>query len=91
VGSGLSPRPSGGTWFLVLGSYPHGESGKAEARLGFVQGHGISASIVDTDNYPGFRSGYLSVVVGPYSKAEARRVMLAMKSVVPDAYLRSGW
>lgn len=84
-------QPSSGTWFVVLGSYPKHESERANQRLRYVQGLGYSASIVDTDNYPGFRGGLYSVVVGPYSKADAKSLLGRMKPSVSDAYIKSGW
>lgn len=90
-GEGVATPAAGATWFIVLGSYPHHEDLKAEERLSFVQGRGVSATKVDTGNYPGFRKGYYSVVVGPFGKSEARRLLPGMKLIVNDAYIRSGW
>lgn len=85
------PRPTSGTWFVVLGSYPKAEPGKANQRLRYVQGLGYQANMVDTDNYPGFRSGLWSIVVGPYSKSDAKGLAGQMKGSIPDAYIKSGW
>lgn len=85
------PAVSGGTWFIVLGSFPKSQSERANRRLKYVQGLGIEASIVDTDNYPGFRSGLYAVVLGPFSKGDARSRLASMKSAVPDAYAKSGF
>lgn len=82
---------SSGTWFVVCGSYAKHESEKANQRLRYIQGLGYEASIVDTNNYPGLKDGLYAVVVGPYSKADARSLMGRMKSAVPDAYIKSGW
>ncbi|MFN6962329.1 MAG: hypothetical protein ACK4S4_01035 [Pyrinomonadaceae bacterium] len=90
-GEGVDQPQSTGTWFVVLCSYPRDESTRADERLRFVQSRGISAPKVDTDKYPGFSRGYYSIIVGPYSKSEAIRLMKDMRSVVPDAYVRSGW
>jgi hypothetical protein len=84
-------QTSGGTWFVVLGSYTKYETEKANQRLQYVQSLGYSATIVDTNNYPGFRGGLYSVVVGPYSKSEAKSQLSRMKSSVSDAYIKSGW
>ena len=86
-----SSKPSGGTWFVVLGSFPKNERWKADERLQYVRSSGYDANIVDTDNYPGFRSGFWSVVIGPYSKSDARSLLPRMKSVRSDAYIKSGW
>jgi cell division septation protein DedD len=87
----IQSRPSGGTWFIVLGSYPKVESEKANQRLRYVQGLGYQANIVDTDDYPGFRSGLWSIVVGPYSKSDAKGMAAKMKSSISDAYIKSAW
>jgi len=84
-------QPSSGTWFVVLGSYPKYESEKANQRLRYVQSLGYDATIVDTNNYPGFKGGLYSVVVGPYSKSDAKGLLGRMKSSVSDAYIKSGW
>jgi SPOR domain len=84
-------RPSKGTWFIVLGSFPNVESEKADQRLRNVQGQGYSAAIIDTDRYPGLRAGFLSVVVGPYTQSEAKTQLAKVKTVIPDAYVKSGW
>jgi len=87
----IPSRPAGGTWFVVLGSYPKFESDKANQRLRYIQGLGYQANMVDTDNYPGFRSGLWSIVVGPYSKSDAKGMAAKMKSSISDAYIKSGW
>jgi len=84
-------KPSGGTWFIILGSFPKNEQSKADQRLQSVRSAGYDATIIDTDNYPGFRGGLLSVVVGPYSKSDARNLLPQLKSVRSDAYIKSGW
>jgi cell division septation protein DedD len=86
----LSP-PSGGVWFVILGSFPKNDYETANQRLQYVRGLGYDASIIDTDNYPGLRDGLWSVVMGPYSKSYAMNVAAQMKSVRSDAYIKSGW
>lgn len=84
-------QSSSGTWFVVLGSFPRNEREKADQRLQSVQGLGYGASIIDTDNYRGLRGGLWAVVMGPYSKAYAKRVADQIRGVRPDAYIKSGW
>ncbi len=84
-------QPSSGTWFVVLGSYQKYESEKANQRLRYVQSLGYDATVVDTNNYPGFKGGLYSVVVGPYSKSDAKGLLGRMKSSISDAYIKSGW
>jgi len=86
----ISP-PTDGTWFVVLGSFPRSEREKADQRLQSIQGSGYQASLIDTDNYPGLRSGLWAVVLGPYSKAGAKSVVDQVKVVRRDAYVKSGW
>jgi xanthosine utilization system XapX-like protein len=86
----ISKTP-GGTWFIILGSFPKNERSKADERLQSVRNSGFDASIIETDNYPGFRGGFLSVVVGPYSKSDAGNLLPRLKSVRADAYIKSGW
>lgn len=86
-----SVSPSAGTWFVILGTYARHETEKANQRLSYVQGRGIDASIISTDQYPGLKSGLIAVVVGPFSKSGAKGSLASMKSAVPDAYVKSGW
>ncbi|MBA2734008.1 MAG: SPOR domain-containing protein [Acidobacteria bacterium] len=85
------PQPSGGTWFVILGSYPRNDHEKANERLQYVQGSGHDATIIDTDNYPGFKGSLWAVVMGPYAKSAAKSVAAQMKSVRSDVYIKSGW
>jgi hypothetical protein len=82
-----SSIPSGNS-FVVLGSYPKTERPKADQRLGFIQGRGYDARIVDTDNYPSLKPGLWAVVVGPYAKNYAKQLAQQLRAVVPDAYVK---
>lgn len=82
--------PTLGSWFVVLGSYPKTQPERADQRLRLVQSSGHQAAIIDTDNYPGFRAGYYSVVLGPFSKGDAKQLLLTLKPSIPDAYIKSG-
>jgi cell division septation protein DedD len=86
-----APRPSGGTWFVVLGSFTKNDNEKANQRLQYIQGLGYDVRMIETNNYPGLKGDLLAVVVGPYSKSKARNVAAQMKSVLSDAYIKSGW
>ena len=85
------PQPSGGTLFVILGSYPKSNYENANQQLQYVKGLGYDAIIIDTDNYPGFRGGLWAVVMGPYAKSDAKSVAAQMKSVRSDVYVKSGW
>jgi hypothetical protein len=86
-----STRPSGGIWFVVLGSYPKSQPEKSDQRLVYVQGLGYNATVVDTDKYPGFKGGLYSVVIGPYSRSDAQSQLGLVKTSISDAYIKSGW
>jgi cell division septation protein DedD len=86
-----TPQPASGTWFVFLSSFPRNNYEKANQRLQYVQGLGYDASLIDTDNYPGLSGGLWAVVMGPYSKSEAKSVAAQMKSVRSDVYIKSGW
>lgn len=86
-----STKSSGGTWYIVLGSFPKSERSKADERLQSVRSSGYDANIIDTNNYPGFRGGLWAVVAGPHSKSDAGRLLARIKSVRSDAYIKSGW
>lgn len=86
------PKPAGGiTWFVVLGSYPKSQSANANSRLSSIKSLGFDARIISTDEFPGFKSGLVSVVSGPLSKAAADSLLADMQSSVSDAYVKSGW
>jgi cell division septation protein DedD len=85
------PQPSTGTWFVILGSFSKNDYEQANQRLQSVRGLGYDASIIDTTNYPGLRGGLWAVVMGPYSQSSAKSLVVQMKSVRSDAYIKSGW
>ncbi len=85
------PQPSAGTWFVILGSFPKNDYDQANKRLQSVRGLGYDASIIDTNNYHGLRGGLWAVVMGPYSQSYAKSLVVQMKSVRSDAYIKSGW
>lgn len=84
-------QSSSGTWFVILGSFPMSEYEKAKQRLETIKGLGYDATIIDTGNYPGLRRGLWAVVMGPYSKSNAKSAATQMKSIRSDAYAKSGW
>src|SRR5262249_34493711 len=47
-----APAPVAGDWFVILGSFPHGDRGKAVARQAWLSRQGLRTGIIDTDNYP---------------------------------------
>jgi hypothetical protein len=85
------PPPPGETWYVFLGSFTRDEYGKAQERLQYVRGQGYDARIIDTNEYPNLTRGLWAVVLGPYSKPYAEGQAAKVKSVRPDAYVKSGW
>ena len=85
------PPPPSGSWFVFLGAFTRDEYGKAQERLRYMQGQGYDARIIDTNEYPNLTRGLWAVVLGPYSKSYADSQAAKVKSVRPDAYVKSGW
>jgi cell division septation protein DedD len=85
------PEQSGETWLVFLGSFTRDEYEKARERLQQVRGLGYDARIIDTDEYPNLTGGLWAVVMGPYSRARAESQAARVKSLRPDAYIKSGW
>lgn len=78
----------GGTWFVILGSYPRAERYKAEERLDYIKSLGYEAYIVDTNEYSNLRSGLWAVVMGPYQKQHAKVVVANVRPKVHDVYMK---
>lgn len=82
---GLIRLAQGPRYFIVLGSF---------RRLSAAQAHcnRVGGSyVVNTNEYPNFRNGYFSCVIGPTSRSEAQRNLWMAKQIVPDAYVKAGW
>ena len=86
----VSTQAGGENWFVILGSFPKSQLKNANQRLKYVQNLGYQASIIDTDDYAGLRDGFYSIVLGPYSKADAQRSLSSIRSRIRDAYVKSG-
>ncbi|MEZ5429414.1 MAG: SPOR domain-containing protein [Pyrinomonadaceae bacterium] len=82
--------PTGGKWFVILGSYPQSQSGRARERLQYARSKGFNATIINTNNYPNLRNGLFVVVMGPFSKAGAQSTLSRVKPSISDAYVKSG-
>jgi cell division septation protein DedD len=85
-----TPEPDNGKFFVILGSFPQSQSGKARLRLQEARSKGLNARIVNTNNYPGLRNGLVAVVMGPFSKSAAQGALRSARSVSSDAYVKSG-
>ncbi len=86
-----TPSPATGTWLVILQTLSKGERAKADERTSLLRSLGYKARVVDTNEYPKLRNGFLAVVLGPYSKNEAQNALKKVRSVAPDSYLKSGW
>lgn len=80
-----------GTWFVIVQTLGRTDRARAQERSQSLRNHGFEAQVVETDKYPKLRNGFLAVVLGPYSRPEAQNVLRRVRSVAPDAYLKSGW
>ncbi|MEZ5345249.1 MAG: SPOR domain-containing protein [Pyrinomonadaceae bacterium] len=83
-----SPQPEKGKYYVILGSYQDAQN--AQRRLRLARSKGLPARIVNTNNVPGLRSGLQAVVIGPFSRSEARKILAAAKTVSSDAYIKKG-
>lgn len=80
-----------GQWFVVLESFPKTARLTADKRAELLRENGRQAKVVDTDLYPGLRSGLWAVVLGPFSGEKAEQVLAEVRAQVPTAYAKSGW
>jgi hypothetical protein len=80
-----------GTWLVVLKTYPKAKRAEAEQKRAAVRRLGHEARVVESDNYPNLRKGYLVLVTGPYTKGGAELVLPKVRRVASDAYIKSGW
>ncbi|MGH6826876.1 caspase family protein [Methyloceanibacter sp.] len=85
------PKAGGGDWLIILGSWPKSQKFKATQRLSYLNGRGVRARIVDTNQYPNLSAGLFAVVLGPYGKPLAEQTLSSLRGVVGDAYIKSGY
>lgn len=81
----------GEDWFLILGSFKKSEYERAKKRSNMLEEYGHLAFIIDSNNYSNFRKNLYVVVMGPYKKDKALKIKSHIKSLVKDAYIKSGW
>ena len=82
----------GGRWFVILGSYKYKDYNKAITKKSMLEKKGfIGVEIFNTDNYPNLKNGLYIVNIGPLSKQYAFRVQNKLNTIIPDAYIKSGW
>lgn len=75
-------------WYVVMGSFPHSQAGRAKQRVNMVTGRGYRVSVINTDDYGSLTGGLYAVVMGPYSREGAQAAAERAKSAVGDAYAR---
>lgn len=85
-----TPTPDKGKYFVILGSFPRSQPGKARLRLQRARSRGLNARIINTNNFPNLRNGLIAVVVGPLSKSDAQNALRRARSVSSDAYIKAG-
>jgi formylglycine-generating enzyme required for sulfatase activity len=91
AGKTVAPVFTENKWLVILGSDLKEDRHKAEERLALVQPHCSGVRIVDTQDYPNLRSGFWAVIAGPFDKETAIKEKQRLSSVVPDAFVKSGW
>jgi hypothetical protein len=79
------------TWFVILSTFSKAERAQANQRLLFFQTLGYDAHLVDTDDYPNLKKGFLAVAMGPHSKRAALGFLNKVRSAAPDSYVKPGW
>ena len=79
-----------GRYFVIMGSFPRHNSAGALQRMSYLSPLGISAHIIDTNNYPNLTNGLHAVVMGPYNRDYAVFKSIKAKQAVPDAYIKIG-
>lgn len=88
----LKKDPAEGKWFVILGSYPRSARSQSEKRLAGLIRSGLSASILNTNDYPNFRDGLWVIAAGPFtSKKKASEYQRKARRVVSDCYVKAGW
>jgi hypothetical protein len=86
------PAQKLGKWFVILGSYPKYQRTKAYERQRYLTNLGYTGiSVKDTENYPNLRNGLVIVTIGPLSKENAIEQKQQLISIIPDAYVKSGY
>jgi cell division septation protein DedD len=90
---GTSPaRPSSTeTWLVILSTFPKAERSKADQKIRLFRSLGYDAQLVETDDYPNLRKGFLAVIIGPQSKSVAEGILSKVRSAAPGSYIKSGW
>jgi hypothetical protein len=78
-------------WLVIAGAWPKGNERKANERFALLKSHGFSVEIIETDLYPNLTPGLSAVVLGPSTKDEAQSKLQDVQSIVPDAFIKSGF
>jgi hypothetical protein len=82
---------STGTWLIILSTFTKAERSKANEKLDLLRSLAYDVHLVDTDQYPNLKKGFLAIVMGPQSKDAAKNALNKVRLVAPGSYLKSGW
>lgn len=80
-----------GTWLIILKTFTKAERTKANEKLNLLRSLGYDVHLVDTDQYPNLKKGFLAIAMGPQSKGAAQNALNKVRSFAPGSYLKSGW
>lgn len=80
-----------GRWLIILKTFTKAERSKANEKLGLLRSLGYDVHLVDTNQYPNLKKGFLALAMGPLSKVAAQTALNKLRSVAPGSYLKSGW
>ena len=78
-------------WLVILQTFSRHERGKANRRMNLLRGEGFDARVLSTDSYSNLRPGLLVLAMGPFSKRDAERRLVELRSVAPRSYIKAGW
>ena len=59
--------------------------------MNLLRGEGFDARVLSTDSYSNLRPGLLVLAMGPFSKRDAERRLVELRSVAPRSYIKAGW
>ena len=87
----LRKPPSNARWFVITGSFPKGQKGKARQRLNAARQAGFEAVLVDGDEYSNLADGLLVVVIKAQSRDQAKSIEAQVKETFVDAYVKEAF
>lgn len=76
-------------WYVILGSFSKEGFDDANSMIHILAKKNYNAHLINTDNYSNLRNNLWAVVMGPYTKSHAEEIKNNVRSIVPDAYIKS--